>query len=345
MVIPVARSVVVVPSVKRCGLRGRGVVPGPAVLNLSQGIVAITRQISSTKTVRHLCGVLHTAVEHTVKLYAQVEVFITQGIGDTCQPTWILRTQQHVIGVIDDAIGLSCQYKSSVFIYDGLIVLVACVAVDVLDDDFSRAQVGLRLGRFFTNLHDVVSQTCIDWPYRVVHALVNARLPVGCALLPTVLIGGESKVGAPLKVACVDVFGVDGHLHTRTLGLAHIGHHARYLLIYVQGLIVQQVGNHLMIEFHTGKNAVVQESHIQTDVPFGGCFPFQVGIFKARPIHAHHLRVVLLVESGPRCIGGEGVCTDVRVTRLSPTQSPFQHADPLCTLHERLFAHGPAQGH
>ena len=124
----------------------------------------------------------------------------------------------------------------------------------------------------------MIGATCINRTYGIVGFFIYCGLPIGRTLLPTVFVCGESEVGCPLEIACADVRCVEGEFQSRALCLPNIGHHLRNVVVKVERFVVEQIGNHTMIELHAGQNSIVKEAKVHTKVPFSGRLPLQVGV-------------------------------------------------------------------
>ena len=89
-------------------------------------------------------------------------------------------------------------------------------------------------------------------------------------------------------------------------------------MIIVERFVVKQIADGLIIILHSGKDSVVQESHVNAEVPFRSRFPFQIGVLKFALEYTYNLRIVFFVVSGGCIITCESVGSDVRVACLSP---------------------------
>src|SRR5690606_24108387 len=122
-------------------------------------------------TIGDIVGICHSAIKHPVEIKVQTEALVPDDVSESGDETGIRRSDQSRIGIINNSVWFAGTLESSVFIHDRIAVLVAHIAVDVLDLDHTRFQLWLRR-YLITNLHDSISYSRIHRTYRVVFAFV-----------------------------------------------------------------------------------------------------------------------------------------------------------------------------
>ena len=153
----------------------------------------------------------------------------------------------------------------------------------------------------------------------------------------------------PGEVLGDDWLGVNRELNTvvlhRTNVLCQYGTEVR---TYRDGHRVQQVGGLTIVAIEAGRDAVVEETEVETCVPCSRCLPFQVWVVGIRT----HGVVVCATEGvlGIRVTddierGVAEVATDILLTSLTPAEAELELIPPCEILHELLFVDLPGQCH